>query len=245
MSGKLSISATFNRRRVEHLTNPGAAMALTLYYHPLSSYCHKVLIALYENGVHFERRLINLGEPADRAELSALWPLIKFPVLKDDERDVVLPESSIIIEHVDRRYPSTHPLLPLDADAALQVRLWDRIVDSHVHSPLQRIVGDKITNARANMDSLRETIGTTYTILDRQLTGRDWLAGDHFTLADCAASPALFYASTLQAFPSDCKRLAGYFERLVARPSVLRTLEEAKPWFHLYPFEEALPARFR
>jgi glutathione S-transferase len=220
-------------------------MPLTLYYHPLSSYCHKVLIALYENGVHFERRLINLGEEADRAELSALWSLAKFPVLKDDEREVALPESSIIIEHLDRHYPSTHTLLPLDADAALQVRLWDRIIDNHVHSPLQRIVADKITNARANMDGLRETIGIAYAILDRQLAGRDWLAADHFTLADCAASPALFYASTLQAFPSDCGRLAGYFERLMARPSVHRTLEEAKPWFHLYPFQEAIPARFR
>ena len=192
-------------------------MPLTLYYHPLSSYCHKVLIALYENGVHFERRLINLGEEADRVELSALWPLAKFPVLKDDERDVALPESSIIIEHLDRHYPSTHPLLPLDADAALQVRLWDRIVDNHVHSPLQRIVGDKIANGRANMDGLRETIGIAYAILDRQLAGRDWLA----------ARP--FHAGRLRRLAGAvlCQHAAGLSFGLQAPGRVFRTIDGA------------------
>ena len=76
-------------------------MHLTLYYHPLSSYCHKVLVALYEHGIDFDGRIIDLGNQADRAELAALWPFTKFPVLRDHtgERDVV--ESSIIIEYLD------------------------------------------------------------------------------------------------------------------------------------------------
>lgn len=220
-------------------------MSLTLYYHPLSSYCHKVLIALYENGVHFERRLINLGEAADRAELAALWPVTKFPVLRDDERNVVLPESSVIIEHVDRHYPSTHPLLPLDGDAALPVRLWDRIVDNYVHAPMQRIVADRIHDERGNLEPQRALLDAAYGVLEGQLAEHEWLAGSDFTLADCAATPALFYASTLRPIPATCPRLAAYFERLVARPSVQRVHDEARPWFQYYPFADAIPARFR
>lgn len=220
-------------------------MPLTLYYHPLSSYCHKALIALYENGVHFEKRLVNLGEPAGRAELGALWPLTKFPVLRDEDRGVVLPESSIIIEYLDRHYPSTHALLPQDADAALQVRLWDRIVDNYVHTPMQLIVADRINQSNHDLAPQRAMLDTAYSMLDGQLADHEWLAGRDFSLADCAATPALFYASTLRAFPGTCNRLAAYFERLVARASVRRVLEEAKPWFRYYPFVDALPARFR
>lgn len=220
-------------------------MSLTLYYHPLSSYCHKALIALYENGVHFEKRFVNLGEPADRAELAALWPPAKFPVLRDESRGVVMAESSILIEYLDRHYPSTHTLLPLDADAALQVRLWDRIVDNYVHTPMQAIVADRIQGSNQDLGPQRAMLDTAYSMLDAQLAGHAWLAGDGFTLADCAATPALFYASTLRAFPPACARLAAYFERLVARDSVRRVLDEAKPWFQYYPFVDALPARFR
>jgi glutathione S-transferase len=220
-------------------------MSLTLYYHPLSSYCHKVLIALYENGVHFERRQTNLGEPADRAELGALWPVTKFPVLRDTDRNRVLPESSIIIEYLDRHYPSTHTLLPLEGDDALQVRLWDRIVDNYVHTPMQRIVGDHLGAERGNMEPQRALLDVAYGMLDARLGESQWLAGDTFSMADCAAAPALFYASTLRAFPAQCLRLPDYFERLVQRPSVRRVHEEAKPWFQYYPFADSIPARFR
>lgn len=220
-------------------------MALTLYYHPLSSYCHKVLIALYENGAPFEKRMINLGEPEGRSELGALWPVTKFPVLRDDARDIVLPESSIIIEYLDRHYPSAHPLLPADADAALLVRLWDRIADNYVHAPLQRIVGDHISRENGDMAPQRAMLDVAYGLLDAQLSDRQWLAGSEFTLADCAAAPALFYSSTLRAFPAKLSRLAAYFERLVDRPSVHRVHAEAKPWFQYYPFADAIPARFR
>jgi len=220
-------------------------MSLMLYYHPLSSYCHKALIALYENGVACDKTLVNLGDPAERAMLAALWPIAKFPVLQDRDLGLVLPESSIIIEHLDRHYPSTHRLLPDDQDLALQVRLWDRILDNYVHSPMQQIVADRIQGSRGDMSALRATLGVAYGMIDRQLGAREWLVGDRFGLADCAATPALFYASVLQPFPAGCTRLAAYFERLVARPSVRRVLEEAKPWFQYFPFADDLPARFR
>ena len=177
--------------------------------------------------------------------LAALWPLAKFPVLQDRDLGLVLPESSIIIEHLDRHYPSTRPLLPRDTDAALQVRLWDRILDNYVHAPMQQIVADRIQAARGDTGPLRAALGVAYGLVDRQLGAREWLVGDQFSLADCAATPALFYASVLQPFPAECPRLAAYFERLVARPSVRRVLEEAKPWFQYFPFAEDLAPRFR
>jgi len=218
-------------------------MKPTLHYHPLASYCWKVLVALYENGTDFERRVIDLGDDAQRAELRALWPLCKFPVLRDGER--VVAESSIIVEHLDRRHPGPRPLVPTDPDASLEVRLWDRILDLHVHTPMGEIVLDRLRDAKADTSRARATITTAYGMIDARLAASRWLGGEDFTLADCSAAPALFYAATLEAFAPEHTRLAAYFERLVARPSVARTLEEAKPSFVHYPFASAIPARFR
>jgi glutathione S-transferase len=219
-------------------------MPLTLYYHPLSSYCHKVLIALYENDVVFEGRIIDLGAPSDRAELGALWPLCKFPVLRDQERQRNVPESTIIIEYLDRFAAVKHPLIPSDFSDALQVRLWDRIFDNHVHGHVQGIVLDKILGAKGDMTSARTTIQTAYGMIDQQLASNPWSAGQSFSMADCAAAPALFYAHTLEAFPSDLVHLHAYFDKLMARPSVQRVLTEAKPYFPMYPFHSAIPERF-
>lgn len=220
-------------------------MALTLYYHPLASYCHKVLIALYENGAAFEKRLIDLGNADDRAALQAHWPLTKFPVLHDAVRHRSVPESSVIIEYVDHHYPTAQPLMPADWESAQAVRLWDRILDNHLHDPMQDIVLDHIFGAKGNMDSARATIRTAYTLLDQQLAQRTWVAGDAFSLADCAAAPALFYATTLEALPAELQHATRYFEQLMARPSVARTLDEAKPFFAMYPFASAIAPRFR
>lgn len=219
-------------------------MPLTLYYHPLASYCHKVLIALYENDIAFEARIIDLGADPDRAELGALWPFCKFPVLRDQEHQRTLPESSIIIEYLDR-FATRQPMIPGDADAALQVRLWDRIVDNYVHAPLQDIVLDRIRGAKGDMAGPRATIQTAYSLIDQQLAALPWAAAQSFSMADCAAAPALFYAHTLEAFPAQHVHLRAYFDRLMERPSVQRVLAEAKPYFSMYPFHSAIPARFR
>ncbi|WP_448107358.1 glutathione S-transferase family protein [Pseudomonas azerbaijanoccidentalis] len=220
-------------------------MPLTLYYHPLSSYCHKVLVALYEYAIEFEPRIIDLSNEADRAELQALWPLCKFPVIRDQRNPQGLAESSIIIEYLDRFYAGQHCLLPGDWDTALQVRLWDRFFDLHVQTPMQQIVADRLFATNGDLSKQRASLLTAYGMLDRQLASRTWVASPDFSLADCAATPALFYASTLVPFPDDCRHLSAYFERLTQRPSVQRVIDEAKPWFSFYPYVEAIPERFR
>lgn len=220
-------------------------MSLTLYYHPLSSYCHKVLIALYENGTPFDKRLIDLGQEAERAELAAIWPVRKFPVLRDHSRRRDVPETSIIIEYLDQHYPGGTPLIPQDRDQALEVRLWDRICDNHVHAPVQAIVGQRIAGSQGTAEKDHAALRTAYGMIDQHMAQRQWLAGERFSMADCAAAPALFYASTLEPFPAAAVHLNAYFERLMARPSVQRVIDQARPYFHLYPFADAIPQRFR
>ncbi len=220
-------------------------MAITLYYHPLASFCHKVLIALYEHGIDFEKRLIDLGDEADRAELQALWPIGKFPVIRDHARGRGVPESSIIIEYLDHFYPGAAPLLPAEWEAANDVRLWDRFFDNYVQGPMNAIVLERIMGSTGEMARERAALATAYRIIEERMTSRKWIAGDTFSMADCAAAPALFYAATLVPLTDDAPHLGAYFERLMARPSVRRVLEEAKPYFSMYPFEEAIPARFR
>ncbi|WP_372525130.1 glutathione S-transferase family protein [Piscinibacter sp.] len=223
-------------------------MSLTLYFHPLASFCHKVLVALYESATPFQGRIVNLGNASDRAEITALWPLGKFPVLRDEQRNRTVPESTVIIEYLCQHFAGAAGLLPDDADVRLEVRLWDRVFDTYVQGPMQKIVGDHMRpagehDARGVADA-RATLGIAYDMLEHQLALGTWAAGNDFTMADCAAMPALFYASILEPLPKGHARLAGYFERLMNRPSVRRTLNEARPYFPLFPFRDAIPARF-
>jgi glutathione S-transferase len=220
-------------------------MSLTLYYHPLASFCHKPLIALYEHGIEFEKRIIDLASGADRAELQALWPIGKFPVIRDHAHQRNLAESTIIIEYLDRVYPGKHHLIPNDWNAALEVRLWDRFFDNYVQGPMQHIVGDRLRGANGDLTRERAQLKTAYAMLDKQIGSRSWVASPDFSLADCAAAPALFYACTLEPFPEDHRHLNAYFERLVQRPSVQRVINEARPYFSMYPFVEAISERFR
>jgi glutathione S-transferase len=221
-------------------------MSLTLYYHPLASYCHKVLVALYELGTPFERRIIDLADDTERAELEALWPVGKFPVIRDAARGRSVPESTVIVEYLDHHAAGARPLLPHDFDAALEVRLWDRFFDNYVQTPMQQIVADRLFNKGNDTRPQRDALATAYGMLERQLQdGLEWVVPGGFSLADCAAVPALFYASTLVAFPPETPRVAAYFERLVARPSAKRVLEEARPYFKNYPFADDIPQRFR
>lgn len=221
-------------------------MPLTLHYHPLSSYCWKVLIALYENGAPFEARMVKLGDPAERAAYAALWPTAKIPLLVDGSR--VLPETSLQIEYLDRRHPGRQRLLPDDFDAQLEVRLWDRVFDLYVMTPMQRYIAEQL-RPEAERDAAAqaghaEALGQAYDLIESRLGARTWAAGSDFSMADCAAAPALFYAAIVRPFAPGHARLAAYLERLLARPSVWRCIVEARPYFQHYPLRHALPARF-
>jgi glutathione S-transferase len=223
-------------------------MSLTLYFHPLSSFCWKALIALYENGTEFRPQIIDLGDAASRAQLADLWPLAKFPVLRDDKRDRSVPETSIIIEYLQNHYPGAVRLLPEDAEVRLEAQLWDRFFDLYVSIPVQKIVGDRLRpdasrDAHGVADA-RQTMSTAYDMIERQVAKGAWAVGSDFTIADCAAAPALFYGSILQPFGSQHRALADYFERLVQRPSFARVLVEARPYFDFFPYREAMPKRF-
>lgn len=222
-------------------------MALTLHYHPLSSYCHKVLIALDELGIEVDKQLLNLGDAAERAAYLKLWPTGKMPLLVDDGR--VVPESSIIIEHLQRHHARAGcHLIPGDAQAALDVRLWDRVFDLYVMTPMQAHTNDLLRAERdrdpINVAEARARLLMAYELIDRQLAGRTWVTGEAFTLADCAAAPSLFYAVTYLPLPAERKNLAAYFERLMARPSVARTIDQARPFFKWYPGCAGLALRF-
>jgi glutathione S-transferase len=221
-------------------------MALTLYYHPLSSYCWKVLIAFYENGAAFEALMVNPGDPDSKAAYLALWPTGKIPLLEDDGR--VVPESSIMIEHLDRRHPGTIALLPADPDEQLEARLWDRLFDLYVMGPMQRFIAQQLRpEAERDPRTLTESLkglNDAYDMIEDRMRGRTWAGGDSFTIADCAAAPALFYAGIVQPFPPDHTVLAAYYERLMARPSVRRAIAEARPYFQYFPLHDAIPSRY-
>jgi glutathione S-transferase len=219
-------------------------VSLTLYYHPLASFCHKVLIALYENHTAFDKRIIDLADEKDRAELLTVSPIGKFPVIRDHARERDVAETTIIIEYLDHFFAGLRPLIPREWEDALQVRLWDRLFDSYVQIPMQQIVGDRMRGTQGDVSKERATLEMAYRMIDKQMAGRMWMGGQGFSMADCAAAPALFFSSTVQPFPHSLAHLKGYFDRLVERPSVQRVLEEAKPYLQFYPFVDAVPKRF-
>jgi glutathione S-transferase len=178
------------------------------------------------------------------AELQAIWPFNKFPVVRDAARERNVAESSIIIEYLDRYFAGEQPLIPAEWEAAFEMRFWDRVFDNYVQRPMQQIVSGRLKADQANPTNEHATLKTAYEMINRQMASRTWVSGRHFSMADCAAAPALFYASTLQPFPEHCTHLHDYFERLVTRASFGRVLEEAKPYFSLYPFADQIPARF-
>jgi glutathione S-transferase len=214
-------------------------MALILWSHPFAAFCQKALIALYETGLPFTARLVDLGDPASAHAFRALWPLARMPVLVDDERGLVLPESTIAIEHLHRLAPRTG-LIPSDAEQALRVRLLDRLLDHYVAQPMQKIVTDRLRPEGADdafgVEQARDDLRTAYRVIEAELAdGRTWIAGEDFTLADCAAAPALCYAARVEPFRERHPGLAAYGERLAARPSFARVLREAEPYRSLFP----------
>lgn len=211
-------------------------MALTLYLHPLSSYCHKALIALYENATPFTPHVVNLGDPNSAAAFKAIWPMGKFPVLADGDR--IIPESTAIIEYLAAHHPGPVGLIP--AGIALDVRALDRFYDLHVHAHMQKIIGDRIRPADGKdpfgVEQARASLDTALGIAERQMASRRWAAGEAFTMADCAAAPTLFYIDMVVAplaprYPG----LAAYLGRLRERPSYARALAEAEPYLQFVP----------
>jgi glutathione S-transferase len=210
-------------------------MSLTLYAHPFAAYCWKVLIALYENGTPFHYRKID--EAAAFAELESLWPLKKFPVLKDGDSPII--ESSIIVEHLMLRHPGSTRLIPTPIDTALKVRFMDRFFDNYVMTPMQKIVSDHMRTEGERdgkgVHDARVTLDAAYGWLEKQVPHHGWAVGEEFTLADCAAAPALFYADWAHPINHRFPAVRAYRARILARPSVARTVDEARPYRSSFP----------
>ncbi|MDB5445279.1 MAG: glutathione S-transferase, partial [Phenylobacterium sp.] len=207
-------------------------MALEFHFHPLSSYCWKGLIALYELGTPFEPVTVDLGDPQARAAYLKLSPFGKIPALRDTGRGAEVYETSLIVDYLDQHCSAAVRLIPEDRDAAREVHLRDRLFDLYVHSVFQRIVADRFRpegqGDPLGVEQARGQLREAYDVLERDLDGRTWAAGEAFTLADCAAAPALFYADLIEPIGDGRPVLAAYLQRLRGRPSVARVIEEAK-----------------
>ncbi len=215
-------------------------MSLKLYFHPLSSFCQKALVALYENDTPFEPHFVDLGSKDSRAAFLKVWPIGKFPVLRDEARDRTVPESSLIIEYLDLHYPGRTKLVPTDADLAGQARMLDRFYDLYVQVPMQKIVGDRLRPADKKdpfgVDQARELLQIACGTIDKDMATRTWALGDAFSMADCAAAPALYYANLVAPFAENGhQNVTRYFERLMDRPSFSRAVKEAEPYRKLFP----------
>ena len=212
-------------------------MALQLYFHPFSSYCQKALVAIYENAVAFEPRLLDGPDSEASRDLGELWPIKRFPVLVDGDRTII--EASCIIEYLGLRCPGPVPMIPADPMAAIEVRMMDRFFDNYVSTPQQKIVFDAML-PEAQRDphgvaKARAMLATAYAWLDTVMAQREWAAGDTFSLADCAAAPFLFYADWTHAIGDGHPHVTAYRRRLLQRPSFARAVDEARPYRAYFP----------
>ncbi len=216
-------------------------MSLKLYFHPLASFCWKALIPLYENDTPFEPVVVDLMNADSRAAFAAIWPPAKFPVLRDEARDSVVAEATAIIEYLDAFHPGRTRFIPADGDRAWQARMWDRVFDHYVHEPMQKIVGDRLRPEAAGdafgVDQAKDQIRGAYDLLEPRLGSGAWAMGEAFSIVDCAAAPALFYAKLVVPFGDEHGNLAAYHDRLIERPSIARVLKEAEPFFQMVPIE--------
>ena len=214
-------------------------MSLTLYLHPLSSFSHKALIALYENQIPFEPRGVDLFNAVSRDDFVKVWPLGKYPVLYDAARERTVPESTIIIEYLQRHYPGPVRLIPDDPELALQVRAADRFYDLYLHQNMQKLVGDKLRPADGHdpvgVDQARNTLRTALRLAEDEMADRQWAIGEQFSMADCAAAPPLFYIDKIMPLRDEFPHVSAYLGRLMKRPSYARALSEAQPYMRLFP----------
>jgi len=210
---------------------------LQFFGHPFSSYCQKALIALYENDIAFEFRMLGPDQPDNGAAFAAFWPIGKFPLLLDG--DEAVPESSIIIEYLQIHHPGPVRLIPDDPAAALAARAMDRFFDNHVGTPQQKLVSDAMRPEEqkdpAGVVDAKASLEKGYAFLNDHMADREWAAGDAFSLADCAAAPHLFYAHHSQPIAPHFGHLLTYRQRLLARPSFARAVDAARPWRPYFP----------
>ena len=213
-------------------------MPIQLYAHPFSSYCQKVLIALYENDTPFEFRVLGFeGDAEIHAAFEKLWPIQRMPMLVDNGHAVM--ESSIIIEYLAQHYPGKTELIPRDPAAALEARFMDRFFDNYVMTPMQKIVFDAIRSVdasdRQGIEEARKLLDKAYRWLDEKLSGREWAAGNVFTLADCAAAPSLFFADWVHPIAETFPNVRAYRLRLLKHSSFARAVDGGRPYRHLFP----------
>ena len=215
----------------------GLRVGLQLFFHPFSSYSQKALIALYENGTPFTARVLSPQDPATGAEFAARWPIKRFPILVDGERTIL--EASAVIEYLDAAHPGPVRLIPQDPLAAVDARMMDRVFDNYVSTPQQKLVYDALRAPAARdaqgVAEARTMLETTYAWLDGVMADREWATGGAFTLADCAAAPALFYADWSHKIDARFANLLAYRARLLARPSFARAVDAARPFRPYFP----------
>lgn len=211
--------------------------SLKLYAHPFSSYCQKVLIALYENGIPFEYQQVDHDDAKIQAELEALWPFKRFPVLVDNGKTYI--ESTIILEHLDQCHPGKTRLIPSDAEAALEARFMDRFFDNYIMTPMQKPVADALRphdkRDAYGVEEAKRQLDIAYAWLDKTMAKREWAIGAQFSLADCAAAPSLFYADWAYPIPTKFANVIAYRKRLLTRPSFARAVDEARPYRPFFP----------
>jgi glutathione S-transferase len=212
-------------------------MPLEIFAHPFSSYCQKVLIVLYENDTPFQLRMLGPDEPGNFEEFSKVWPIKRMPLLLDDGRPVV--ESTIIIEYLQQHHPGPVRLIPENADEALESRFMDRFFDNYVMTPIMKCVADSMRPAgerdARGVQEAHALLDSAYAWLDSRMQDRRWAVGDAFTLADCGAAPFLFYADWTHRIPASLAHVHAYRRRLLARPSVVRAVDDARPYRSLFP----------
>jgi glutathione S-transferase len=212
-------------------------MTLQLFAHPFSSYCQKALMALYENDIAFDFRMLSPEESANGEEFARLWPIGKFPILVDEGRTIV--EATSIIEYLEVAYPGRVRLIPPDGRDAVEVRMMDRVFDNYVSNPQAKCVFDSLREPQDKdpfgVAQARAMLETAYAWLDERMADREWAAGEAFSLADCAAAPALFYADWTHPIDAGFGHLIAYRQRLLARPSFARCVEGGRPYRRFFP----------
>jgi len=201
---------------------------MKLYYHPISTYSQKVLIALYEKGLDFEPEIVQLMGPEGRANYRDVYPMGKIPCLIDGEQ--MVPESSIIIEYIDDM--AEPKLIKGNAAEMRKIRFKDRMFDLYLNNNVATLLFQSLKSAADQdpdlIDKARFQINTMYSFMEHEFGEQDYANGNEFLMADCAAAPALNYAQQVAPF-DDHKNICAYWERLTSRPSIQRIQEEAAP----------------
>jgi glutathione S-transferase len=208
-------------------------MPMKLYFNPVSSYSQKVLVALYEKGCAFEPVIVNLMDPKEIESYKKIYPVVKIPFVRIEDKSLDLAESSVIIEYLDRHFPGGTKLIPDDPELALQVRMQDRFFDLYINDAVTKILFDGFRpqgmNDAFGVQQARNRLDLMYAMFDQQMANRKWAVGETFSMADCAASPALFYARMLHPFEA-YPNVTAYFNRLMERPTYQRVVKEAEPF---------------